>query len=217
MLQSSKGRVGMSYTTYYGRELKKFGASLVVAGSDDAASAAAAAMKVEELGNVLQRHFQARNMEFDGSDICIDDCRSAILYARGKKNTKAVRRAAVGTAKSALQIAAIAGGVTVGSVIPVAGNLAGAVGGAVAGSSLGAFVTVGDRLMRMGKGIYKMAAGTRGVHREQAAEALLHCAQDGHLHRHAARWALVIILGDEYEEVMRRQDVDRLASRLKSN
>lgn len=207
----------MSYTTYYGRELKKFGASLVVAGSDDATSAATAALKVEELGNVLQRHFQARSMEFDGSDIGIDDCRSAILYARGKKHTKAVRRAAVGTAKSALQIAAVAGGVTVGSVIPVAGNLAGAIGGAVAGSSLGAFVTVGDRLLRMSKGIYKMATGTQGVHRAQAAEALINCAQDGHLHRHAARWALVIILGDEYDEVMRKKDVDRLASRMKSN
>ena len=40
-------------------------------------------MKVDELGDVLQRHVQARSMEFDGSDIAIDDCRSAILYARG--------------------------------------------------------------------------------------------------------------------------------------
>jgi hypothetical protein len=107
--------------------------------------------------------------------------------------------------------------VTVGSVIPGAGNLAGAVGGAVAGASLGAFVNVRDMLLRIDKVIYKMATGTHGVRREQAAEALIHCAQNGHLHRHAARWALVIILGDEYGDVMKNKDVDRLASRLKSN
>jgi hypothetical protein len=208
----------MSYTTYYTRNVVKFGASMVVSGSDDATSAAAAEWKVGELSAILQVYFQARDMEFNDTEIGIDDCRSAILYARGKKHTKAVRRAAVGTAKLGLQIAAATGAATVGTVVlPVVGTAAGGAAGFLAGASLSPVVTLADRLKRAAKGLYKMANGTRGVHREQAANTLMHCAQNGHRLRDPARLALVVLLGEEYDEVMRTKDVDRLASRMKSN
>ena len=206
-----------SYWTYFGRGVSKFLGSFVVSGSDDALSAATAEMKVDLLGDVLQVFFQARAMEFDGKDIGIDDCRSAILYARGKKHAKAVRRAAAGTAKLGLQVAAMAGGATVGSVIPIAGTAAGGVAGAVAGASLSPLVSVADYGARGGKALYKIHQGTRGVHREQAAKTLMHCSQRGHIHCSAATTALRILLGEEFDRVTQSQDVDRLASRMKSN
>lgn len=205
------------YTTYFGRNVAKTAGSFVISGSDDALSAATAEMKVDMLGDVLQIYFQARDSTFDGTDINEDDCLKAILYARSKKHTKAMRRGAAGTAKAGLQIAAVAGGVTVGSVVPGLGNALGAVGGAVAGSALSPLVTGFDLLGRLGKGLYKRAIGTRGHHRGQAANALMHCAKPGHRLRAPAITALLILLGDEYDEVMSKGDAERLADRLKSN
>lgn len=206
-----------SYWTYFGRGVSKFLGGMVVSGSGDALSAATAELKVELLSDVLQIFFQARDMEFGGTDIGIDDCRSAVLYARGKKQAKAYRRAAAGTAKLSLQIAAAAGGATVGSIIPIAGTAAGGLGGAVAGASLSPLVTAADYAARGGKALYKIHEGTRGVHRAQAAAALMNCATRGHIHHAPATMALQILLGEEYDRVMQKKDVDRLAARMKSN
>jgi hypothetical protein len=208
------------YTTYRGRALAKTVFGFVVAGSGDAASAVSAEAKAQVLDDILQTYFHARGEEFDGSEIGPTDVKKAIIYARGKKHTKAVRKGALSAAKFGLQVAVTAGGATVGSVVPVVGTMFGAVGGFIAGSSLTGGVMVLDRLKRGAKGLYKHCKGTRGVHRRQAAETLLNC--QGRRHNRAdgsnpADEALVVILGDEYDRVTLDHDVDRLAARLASN
>ncbi len=207
-------------TTYAGHGAAKLVADTLIAGSGDIASSVAAEAKAQALDDILQEYFQARGYEYDGAEIGQNDVKRAIAYARGKKHTKAIRKGVIGTAKFGLQVAATAGGATIGSVVPVAGTALGAVGGAIAGKSLGVGVTIADRMKRSAKGFYKYVKGTRGAHREQAANTLMHCASpafnwaDG---RNAANAALIVILGDEYDEVMEKEDVRRLAARLKSN
>ncbi|WP_211873002.1 hypothetical protein [Plastoroseomonas arctica] len=207
-------------TTYVGHSLAKMAGSNVISGSGDAASAISAEAKAQVLNDILQTYYQARGEEFDGREIGLTDVKRAIIYARGKKHSKAIRKGVIGTAKFGLQIAATAGGATIGSVVPVLGTALGGIGGAVAGAGLGVTVTVADRLKRSAKGIYKFARGTRGVHRLQAAATLLHChtaqfnvASGGN----PADEALAVLLGEEYGMVTRANDTERLANRLKSN
>jgi hypothetical protein len=207
-------------TTYAGRNVAKQVGGMFIAGSGDAASGVSAQAKAEALDEILQHFFHAGGLVFNDQDIGVRDVRMAIAYVKGKKSTKAKRKAVIATAKFGLQIAATAGGATIGSVIPVAGTALGAVGGAVAGASLGVTVTAADQIKRKGKGFYKWVRGTRGEHRKQAANCLMHSASpqfnwaDG---RNAARMALLVILGEEYDAVVGSQNVERLADRLKSN
>jgi len=183
-------------------------------------SAVTAEAKADVLNDILQEYFQARDESFDGSDIGQTDVKKAIIYARGKKHLKAVRKGVMGATKFGLQITATVGGATLGSVIPVAGTALGAVGGVIAGASLGIFVTGADRLKRAGKGLYKYVRHTRGEHRKQAAATLLHCSSDAYNRAdggNAAWQALSVILQEEFDEVMGKGDVARIAARLKSN
>jgi hypothetical protein len=210
----------MVNTTYLGRNIGKAAFDHLLAGSGEAASAAAAELKAQALDDLLQLFFQAGGLQFNGQDINPTDIKMAIAYSKGKKHTKAQRKAVIGTAKLGLQIAATAGGATIGSVVPVAGTVLGGVGGAIAGAGLGITITAADRIKRTAKGFYKVLMHTRGEHRKQAAIAFMYCASpqfnwaDG---RNAANEALLVILGDEYERVVGEQDVGRLADRLKSN
>lgn len=207
-------------TTYAGRNVAKQVGDFFIAGSGDAASAVSAEAKAQALDDILQYYYQKRGLEFDGTDIGLTETMKAIVYARGKKHTKAVRKGTLSAAKFGLQVAAVAGGATVGSVVPVAGTALGAAGGVVAGLSLGVGVSFLDRMKRSAKGIYKFATKTRGVHRTQAAACLLHThtpqfnrANGGN----AADDALHVILGEEYEAVTAGNNTERLADRLKSN
>ena len=207
-------------TTYVAHGLAKMVGSHFIAGSGDAVSSMLAEAKAQALEDILQSYYQARGEEFDGRDIGLTDVKRAIIYARGKKHTKAIRKGVIAGSKFGLQVAAAVGGATVGSVVPVLGTVFGAAGGAVAGASLGTAVTLADRMKRSAKGIYKFARHTRGVHRLQAAATLLHChtvpynlAGGGN----PADEALFVLLGEEYDLVTRTNDTERLAARLKSN
>ncbi|MGG5819293.1 hypothetical protein [Falsiroseomonas sp. HW251] len=205
---------------YVAHNIAKIAGSHLISGGGDAASAIVAEAKAAALQDLLQEYYQDPHYEFDGSDIDQTDVKKAIAYVRGKKHTKAIRKGVIATTKFGLQVAATVGGATVGSIVPVAGTALGGLGGAIAGAGLGTGVTVLDRMKRSTKGIYKYLKGTRGQHREQAANTLMHCASalynwaDG---RNPADDALVIILQDEYDDVMAKGDVKRLAARLKSN
>jgi hypothetical protein len=210
----------LSYTTYRTHNLAKIAGSHFIAGSGDAASAMVAEAKASALADILQLYYNARDKQFDGSDIGPNDVEKAIIYARGKKHTKALRKGVIATSKFGLQVAATVGGATIGSVVPVAGTVLGGVGGAIAGASLGVSITVVDRIKRSGKGIWKWARNTRGEHRKQAAATLManaapqfNWAGGGN----PADDALVVILQEEYDSVMAAHDVTRLADRLKSN
>lgn len=208
-------------TTYVGHNLAKGVGGVLIAGAGEAASGVAAEAKAGALDDILQYYFQAGGLEFDDRDkIELTDVKMAIAYVKGKKHTKAKRKAVIATAKFGLQVAATVGGATVGSVIPVAGTAIGAVGGAVAGMSLGVTVTVADQAKRKTKGLIKIILGTRGEHRKQAAQCLMVNADpqfdraDG---RNAARAACIVILGEEYDKVMGSKNTQRLADRMKSN
>ena len=73
------------------------------------------------------------------------------------------------------------------------------------GAAASVSVTALDQFKRKTKGLFKVLRGTRDVHREEPAAALLNCY---HLPNHqdlkflAALEALVATLGDEYEEFM---------------
>lgn len=210
----------MSYSTYRGHNLAKLAGSHFLAGSGDAASAISAEAKAQALDDILQDFYQSRGEQFDDTDIGLNDVKKAIIYARGKKHTKAIRKAFIGTSKFGLQVAATVGGATVGSVVPGLGTAIGGLGGAVAGASLGIGITLLDRMKRSAKGIYKWAKGTRGEHRKQAAATLMHrshASYDWANGRNPADEALIVILQEEYDAVMRAQDLERLANRLKSN
>jgi len=210
----------MSYTTYRGHNVAKTVGSHFIAGSGDAVSAMVAEAKASALADILQEYFNARDKQFDGSDIGPNDVEKAIIYARGKKHTKAMRKGVIATSKFGLQVAATVGGATIGSVVPIAGTALGAVGGAVAGASLGIGITMLDRIKRTGKGIWKWSQNTRGEHRKQAAATLMANSApqfDRSGGGNPANEALFVILQDEYEDVMAKYDVARVADRLKSN
>ena len=208
----------MSATTYAGRNVAKTVGGFFIAGSGDAASGISAQAKADVLEEIIQRFNSGADVEYKGQPIGQTDVLLAVAYARGKKRTKARRKAVIASTKFGLQVAATCGGATVGSVVPVAGTALGAVGGAVAGMSLGAGVTVLDQAKRKAKGFYKLVMGTRGEHRKQAAQCLMHCATH-HLgwRQEAADWACQVILGEEYDAVINGHNVERLADRLKSN
>lgn len=207
--------------TFRARFLAKSAASYFFAGSGDAVSAITAADKVEQLGDLLQHYYQGRALEYDGSDIArTNDVLKAILYVRHKKQLKTGRRAFVGGTKAAVHAVTTAGGFTVGSVVPGLGNVLGGIGGYVAGLGLAPVVSVLDRAKRTGKGLYKLASQTRGVHRKQAAEALMEGRKHGYnlaSGENIADDALLIILGSEYSTVVGNIDIGRLADRMKSN
>lgn len=223
------------YDTYHLRFVGKQVADQFVAGSGDLLSAKTARLKVEDLEACLQTICQDPHYEWDGQDIAETDLKNAIAYARGKKRTKAHRRAFVGTTKFGAQVAGTVTGATVGTVAaPVVGTALGAAGGFVAGASLSSAVTAADYLKRGAKYVYKKAMGTQGVHRLQAARALVYplsyLSKDD-TYRAVAKDALRIILGDEFDELIgrgldaegkkldwdARPDIDRIAARLKSN
>ncbi|HUB12992.1 MAG TPA: hypothetical protein VMB34_13645 [Acetobacteraceae bacterium] len=207
-------------TTYAGRNFAKQVGDVFIAGSSDTASGVAAEAKAEALEEILQHFFQQGDLEYNGQDIGIRDVPMAIAYVRGKKRTKAKRKAVLATAKFGLQVAATAGGATIGSVIPIAGTALGGAGGFIAGRSLSVGVSAADQLKRKAKGFYKWVVNTRGEHRKQAAVCLMHSASpqfnwaDG---RNAADMACHVILGEEYGAVMGSHNVERLADRMKSN
>jgi hypothetical protein len=131
-----------------------------------------------------------------------------------------VRKGVIGATKFGLQVAATVGGATIGSVVPIAGTALGGLGGAIAGGSLGIGVTALDQMKRKAKGFYKFLNHTRGKHREQAAETLMHCSSDQFDRadgQNVACLALLVILQDEYENVMAQHNTGRVADRLKSN
>jgi hypothetical protein len=205
-------------TTYLKYNAVKAAGDYLWAGAGNATSAAKATIKVDLLGDVLQRYFNARGEEYDGSDIKPDDIKKAILYARGKKSSKAGRKAVLSAAQTTLQIVGTATGATVGSIVPGLGTAIGGVGGFIAGAGLSTTVTLADHIKRKGKWAYKKLAGTQGKHRAQAAKALLHCSKiDRADQRNPAREALLIILDVEYEDVVGSGNVERLADRLMSN
>jgi hypothetical protein len=205
-------------TTYAGRNFAKTVGDVFIAGSGDAASGVAAEAKADVLEGIIQRFNSGANIEYSGQDIKETDVLLAIAYVRGKKRTKARRKAIIATSKFGLQVAATCGGATIGSVVPVAGTALGAVGGAIAGRSLGVGVTVADQTKRKVKGFYKWVKGTRGEHRKQAAGCLMHCATHQlQWRQNAAIMACHVILGEEYDAVMGSHNVERLADRMKSN
>src|ERR1700760_2903423 len=135
----------MSATTYVGRNVAKTVGGFFIAGSGDAASGVSAQAKADVLEEIIQRFNSGVDVEYKDQLIGQTDVLLAIAYARGKKRTKARRKAVIATTKFGLQVAATCGGATIGSVVPVAGTALGAVGGAIAGRSLGVGVTVADQ------------------------------------------------------------------------
>jgi hypothetical protein len=222
--------------TYLLRNIGKNASSFFLGGSGDLASAAAAHAKVAELSAILQHFFHAGDEEYDGSPISQNDMKKAILFARGKKQTKSQRAAVLGGAKFGMQVAGAVGGATVGSIVPGLGTAIGGAGGLIAGVGLGLGVTAADRLKRACKFAYKKAAGTAGVHRHQAAMCLLYMASgpgDQASGKNPALEALQILLGEEFDRVLGMQKpatpghsaeqntadgiLDRIAARMKSN
>lgn len=207
-------------TTYAGRTIGKNVGNFFIAGSGDAASGVAAEAKADALDDILQEFYQSGGLQFDGRDIAINDVKTAIAYAKGKKHTKARRKAVIATTKFGLQVAGAVGGATIGSIIPIAGTALGGLGGAIGGASLGVGVTVADQAKRKGKGFYKWLRGTRGEHRKQAANCLMHNASpqfNWASGRNPADEACYVLLGEEYDTVMDSHNVERLADRMKSN
>lgn len=213
----------MPPTTYVGHNIAKQGANSLLPGSGDLASAASARLKDEALRGIQQRYFHDTS-PYKGGDIAINDAKKAIQYVRSKKLTKSNRKAVIGGVKVVGFVVGAATGATLGSVVPVAGTVAGGVVGGVAiGSVVSGGVTVLDQMKRKAKGLYKIIRGTRGEHRHQAAKALLFCretlpARDP---KHgAAVGALIVILDEEYDEVMEMSAAaceERVADRMKSN
>ena len=205
------------------RAMGRWAGGYLLPGSGDFLSAGRALGKEEALRQV-QQHFFHDGSAYKGGDIALNDVLQAIKYARSKKLTKAHRKGVIGGVKLASFVAGAASGATLGSVIPVAGTVA---GGAVGGVGLATIASGGvfalDHLKRKTKGLFKMIRGTRGEHRHQAARAFLYCQgffnpQDPK--QRAAEAALTIILDGEYKEVMAMElepMVERLADRLKSN
>ena len=193
---------------------------LQIPGSGNLASASIAKSKADTLSDILQFYFQARDYNYNGSDIGDAEVMKAIAYARSKKQTKEYRKAVIGTTQFTLGVAAITGGVTIGSVAPGIGNVAGGMLGFVGSQSLGIGVSGLDRVKRGAKRIYKEVRGTAGKHREQAAIALWLHEKDGSTAGEAAFDALEIIMGDRFEKLMANNysnPVKAIADRLKSN
>lgn len=208
----------LTYGTYRGHVAGKFIRDRIIPGLSDAASAASAEIKARALDDILQEHFQARGLEFDGKDIY--DVKMAIAYARGKKHSKFQRKAVIGSVKLGLFVAGAATGATVGSVVPVAGTALGGLAGASAGMAGSAAVSIADQAKRKAKGFYKIVKHTRGQHRLQAAECLMFYSDQAFNRgddRNPADEACYVLLGEEYNEVMLKCDVRRLAARLTSN
>jgi hypothetical protein len=214
----------MSGTTYLGSSLAKMAGNHFIPGSGDAVTSITARAKSDLLRDILQQYFHD-DRAYAGGDIALNDAKQAIKYARSKKLTKSNRKAVIAGAKFVGFVAGTATGATLGSVVPVAGTAVGGVAGGVAiGTVASGGVSALDQLKRKTKGLYKMIRGTRGEHRHQAARALLYCngtfpANDP---KHDASFdALVVILDEEFEEVVLRMPleaaVERLADRMKSN
>jgi hypothetical protein len=222
--------------TYLLRSIGKQAGSFFLGGSGDLASAAAAHAKVAELSAILQHFFHASGEEYDGSPISQNDVKKAILFARGKKQTKSERKAVLGGAKFGMQVAGTVGGATVGSIVPGLGTALGGAGGMIAGVGLGLGVTAADRLKRACKFASKKAVGTAGVHRHDAAMCLLYMASgpgDQAGGGNPALEALQVILGDEFDAVLSMQKpatsghsavqntadgiLGRIADRMRSN
>ncbi|ALN73028.1 hypothetical protein [Aureimonas sp. AU20] len=197
-----------------------------VPGGGEFMSAAAAADKATQLSDILQMYFQARDEVYDGKDIEPDDLKRALLHARGKKSTKSQRKLVIGGAKVAITVGVAATGATVGSIVPVAGTIAGGAAGYGAGMVLSTGVSALDQGKRKLKGLLKHVRGTRGKHREQAALSILYNSKKPSTpfdaKQAAATQALVALLGIEAdlffkERLTEKDQIDRLAARLKSN
>lgn len=205
------------------RAIGRWAAGYVLPGAGDIASSVRAAAKNEALQEIQKEFFQDPGA-YKGGDIALNDALQAIKYARSKKLTKAQRKGVIGGVKAASFVAGAATGATLGSVVPVAGTVA---GGVLGGAALSSVASVGmfslDHLKRKTKGLYKMIRGTRGEHRHQAARALLYCQgffPDDDPKQMAADAALMVILDEEYDEVMGmplEPMVERVSDRLKSN
>src|SRR5262245_9512123 len=132
-------------------------------------SAAVAYNKCFDLTDVLQTYFQDTT-DYDGSDIKLDDAKTAIKYVISKKFRKSVRQGLKGTLILSAAATGAATGATAGSVVPVAGTVAGGFVGYVAlGTAASTAVLAADKVVRGVKGGYKFAIGTRGKHRSDAA------------------------------------------------
>ncbi|MFT5693213.1 MAG: hypothetical protein ACI92E_002550 [Oceanicoccus sp.] len=201
-------------------------ANQLFCGAGTLTSAAIAKIKVDILQGILQAYFQDTT-SYDGSTIGHTEVRKAIAYVLSKKRTKEHRKLAIGTAQSGLTVAATAGGLTVGSIIPGLGTAIGGAGGFVAGRSLAFGVSGLDQLKRKSKFLYKKARGTQGTHRGQAAAALVNCCQDGSEAGHAAFEALSVLFGDNFDSFYQRltrgvtyttdMAIKEVEDRLKSN
>jgi hypothetical protein len=210
--------------TYLGSSVAKMAGNHLIPGSGDAVTSITARAKSDLLGGILQTYFHDSTAYKDG-DIALNDAQQAIKYARSKKLTKSNRKAVIAGAKFTGFVAGAATGATLGSVVPVAGTVVGGVAGGVAiGTAVSGGVTTLDQLKRKTKGLYKMIRGTRGEHRHQAARALLYCNgtfPSGDPKHDASFDALVVILDEEFSEVVHQMSleaaVERLADRLKSN
>lgn len=205
---------------YVAHTLAKAGSPMP--GVGDAVSAMVARGKSEDLLAIQIAYFQ-NSGNYDGSDIAEGDCLKAIQYARSKKLTKFQRKTAIAGVKGAGFVVGAATGATIGSIVPVAGTAAGGVvGGVAVGTAVSVTTTFFDRTKRFGKFLYKNARGTQGVHRGQAAHALVYCwaIRAGLPDGEAATDALEVILQDEYDEYV-AMGMDQLqirtAERLKSN
>lgn len=210
-------------TTYAALNVGKQMASQLIPGAAHDISALNALDKEMLLGDIQQEYFQDRS-DYKGGDIALNDAKKAIQYVRSKKLTKAGRKAVLSGVAKAGAIAGMATGATLGSIVPVAGTVAGGAVGAVGlGTVANGVGSFADQLKRKTKGLYKIARGTRGEHRTQAAQALLYCSNmlnDADPKSAAATKALHVILGSEYAKVMGENAdsmTERVADRLKSN
>ena len=78
--------------------------------------------------------------------IAENDALTAIKYARSKKLTKAKRKGVLGAGKFGAFVVGAAAGATLGSVVPVAGTVA---GGAIGAVSLSAVASAGLTMARL--------------------------------------------------------------------
>ncbi len=201
-------------------------ANQLFCGAGTLTSGAIAKIKVDILQGILQAYFQDTTA-YDGSAIGVTDVRKAIAYAISKKRTKEHRKFAIGTAQSSLTVAATAGGLTAGSVIPGLGTAIGGAGGFIAGRSLAFGVSGLDQMKRKSKFLYKKVRGSQGTHRGQAAAALVNCCQDNTEAGQAALEALSVLMGDNFDKFHQNlvggvsyttdMAVKEVADRLKSN
>ncbi|MEL6108862.1 MAG: hypothetical protein AAFU85_22875 [Planctomycetota bacterium] len=185
-------------------------------------TAAAAMTKIEQLEQLLNRHYPGW-VPYDKRSAIVD-VQSALAYVVNKKSMKAKRSGGRAAAATAFGAAGAAVGGSAGSmVLPGAGS---AVGAITVGNVVSATPGIGVQIYRKGKAAMKAFKGTLGKHRKQAAEVLYDATMKGNPNDQdylPAGLGILVLLGNNdelFHAVMTDKDkkeaVKYIAKRMKS-